>query len=385
MRVLIDCTQISRQRAGVSVYALNMIREMLRLQAERLQSQIDLFLLVQDDDSDFFLAADRVTILKVPARFFRRLPLRFLLEQLYIPWLTWRLRLDVVHSLHYAFPLLPLSARKVVTIHDLTSYKMPEAHLRSKLLYFRFFLRASQCGADSLIFVSEATRKDYLARFPRFRGDSSVVTLGKSSEFRPDLDPQRIAAVRQKYGVTGPYILYLGMIEPRKNLSRLVEAFAQIAEKHPTHQLVIAGKKGWMYQGIFETVQQLNIAHRVVFPGYIDEEDKPFLIRGAEVFAYPSLYEGFGIPVLEAMACGVPVITSSVSSMPEVAADAALLVNPVNTDEIAAALLRLLGSPELRSELSARAIHQAERFSWRHTAEETLSIYEQAERLPVSG
>ena len=373
MRVLVDCTQISKDKAGVGIYALNLVKELVAMRTD-----LKLWLLVQDDDPDFFITNASVQVLRVPARTFRRLPLRFLLEQIYIPWLAIRYRFDVVHSLHYAFPLLPMAAIKVVTVHDLTSFKLPDVHLPSKIRYFRFFLRASQRGADHVSFVSKSTRDDYLAVFPRDIATCHVATLGKSSEFHPNLDKARVDLVLQKYCLRKPFILYIGTIEPRKNLTRLVEAFATLALKYPTHALVIAGKKGWMYNPIFDAVQRLGVEGRVVFTGFVDEEEKPFLIRGAEIFVYPSLYEGFGIPVLEAMACGTPSITSNLSSMPEVAGDAALLVDPTCTDSLIAALGRLLAEPDLRRELSAKAVVQAERFTWKNTAEETYKIYRRA-------
>jgi glycosyltransferase involved in cell wall biosynthesis len=375
MRVLIDCTQISKVKAGVGAYALNLVRELIGLHAD-----LDLRLLVQDDDPDFFIESDRVVVLKVPARAFRKLPLRFLLEQLYIPWLALRYRIDVVHSLHYGFPLGPLRARKVVTVHDLTSFKLPEVHIPAKGRYYRLFIRAARRGADHISFDSQSTQDDFLEAFPRDMASCHVVTLGKAPEFHPDLDPLAVEAVVEKHGLRSPYILYIGMIEPRKNLTRLVEAFSALANNYPSHTLVIAGKKGWMVDSLFEAVRAKGLEGRVVFTGFVSEDDKPYLIRGAEIFAYPSLYEGFGIPVLEALACGTATLTSNLSSMPEVAGDAALLIDPTSTDSLISALSRLLAEPALRQELRTKAVAQAAKFTWRRTAEETYEVYRKAAR-----
>ena len=180
------------------------------------------------------------------------------------------------------------------------------------------------------------------------------------------------------YGLTQPYVLYIGTIEPRKNLDRLTQAFSTLAQTYPTHTLVIAGMKGWMYESLFELVRTLGLENRVVFTGFVAETDKPFLIRGAEVFAYVSLYEGFGIPVLEALACGTPTLTSDVSSIPEVTGDAALLIDPSSVQDITAGLERLLADPSLRNELAAKSISQAARFSWPATAATTLNLYRKA-------
>lgn len=374
MRVLIDCTQVTRKKAGVGVYAENMVRELTRL-----ESGIKWFLLVQDDDPDLdFSKCSNVTLIRVNNRVFRKLPFRFLLEQLFIPFLALRYGIDVVHSLHYSFPLLPMFAKKVVTIHDMTMFLMPDMHLPSKVRYFRFFTGAAARRADALSFDSHSSQKDFLKFFPQPVPSCNVVPLGKGPQFRPDLDPQQIEDVVRKYGLTHPYILYIGTIEPRKNLVRLTQAFSTLTQAYPSHILVIAGMKGWMYDSLFELVGTLGLENKVIFTGFVSEDDKPFLIRGAEVFAYPSLYEGFGIPVLEALACGTPTLTSNISSIPEITVDAALLVDPDSVPEIAAGLESLLGDASLRDELAAKSISQAARFSWSATAADTLSVYRKA-------
>lgn len=165
------------------------------------------------------------------------------------------------------------------------------------------------------------------------------------------------------------------MIEPRKNLVRLVQAFSEIASQYPETALVIAGMKGWMYDDLFEKVNKLGLESRVLFPGFIPEEDKHLLLCAAEVFAYVSLYEGFGLPVLEALACGIPTVTSNVSSLPEVAGDAALLVDPTNVEQIALALDRLLSDPELQQHLRETSILQAAQFTWKKMSLATLQVY----------
>jgi glycosyltransferase involved in cell wall biosynthesis len=371
MRVLVDCTQITRNKAGVGVYALNLIRGLRKLRTD----DFKLWILVQSDDPDFAFEEDGTHVIRVQSRFFRSLPLRFLMEQFYVPWLLRKHKIDVVHSLHYSFPLLKTRARKVVTICDMTFFIMPEVHEPVKIAYFRSFMRASSHLADSLIFISQSTKKDWKHYFPKSSQPGFVVTLGKSLAFRPDIVPREVDQVIQKYGLTRPYILYIGTIEPRKNLPRLIRAFAQIANQFTSVTLVICGKKGWGYAEVFEAAKSLNIESRVIFTGFVEEDDKPHLLAGAEVFAYPSLYEGFGIPVLEALACGAPTLTSAISSIPEVAGDAAVLVNPENTTELAEQLARLLADPELRNSLRALALKQAARFTWERTASETLSVY----------
>lgn len=374
MKILVDCSQIGRAKAGVGVYALGLLAELCRTDGGN-----HFTLLAQDDDPDMdFGRFPNVTMIWVNAKVFRKLPLRFLLEQLFIPLLALRHRIDVVHSLHYSFPLAPMRAKKVVTIHDMTSFQMPEVHIPIKRRYFHVSIRAAARWADALIFVSRSSQNDFLKYFPRDPASCHVVALGKSDEFRRDLDPQQVSRVVRNLGLATPYILFIGMIEPRKNLDRLVRAFSAVAAKFPSHTLVIAGSKGWRYQGLFDLVRSLGLEKRVVFTGFVAEQDKPYLIRGAQVFVYPSLYEGFGIPVLEALACGTPTLTSNVSSIPEITGDAALLVDPANDQEIADGLERLLRDASLRAALADRSIQRSALFSWTITAAETLEVYRKA-------
>jgi len=374
MKVLVDCTQISRLKAGVGVYAQNLLNELAQV-----DSEIALFLLVQDDDPDLdFSKYPNVKLIRVKAKICRKLPFRFLLEQLLIPLLAIKYKIKIVHSLHYSFPLMPMFAKKVVTIHDMTMFLMPEAHLHFKVHYFRFFIRASARMADELIFVSHSTQNDYLAFFSKSRDSCHVIPLGKSSLFRPDLDPSHINRVIDAHGLKRPYILYIGTIEPRKNLLRLVRAFSGLALAYPNHVLVIAGMKGWMYEDLFKLIRQLGLEKRIIFTGFVSDEDKPYLMRGCEIFAYPSLYEGFGLPLLEALSCGIPTLTGNISSLPEIAGNAALLVDPTSEVEIAHGLKQLLGDRALRSVLSEKAIKRASGFTWSKTAYSTLTVYRKA-------
>jgi glycosyltransferase involved in cell wall biosynthesis len=371
MRVFLDCTGIARRKAGVGVYAKNLIDELTRS-----QNGAEYFVLVQDDDSDLdFNGRPNVTMLKVPAKIFRRLPLRFLLEQTVLPWLLWRHGIDVLHSLHYSFPLIRFGTKQVVTLHDMTFFNMPQAHEWIKVRYFRFFIRADVRCADKVIFVSRSAMNDCAARLGPSRGASAVIYHGKSEAYGPGMDAAEIRRVREKYGLASDFVLFVGTIEPRKNLSRLVSAFSSICGRHPGLLLAIAGMKGWMYDDLMETVRALDLQSRVIFTGFVDEEEKPFLIAAAKVFAYPSLYEGFGIPLLEALACGIPTVTSNVSSLPEVAGDAALTVDPSNVAELSSALERLVSDETLRERLTRESIRQAAKFTWAKTAEMTLQAY----------
>lgn len=373
MKVLIDATGVTRKKAGVGVYAKSLID---RLAAS---AEAELYLLVQDDDPDFAYPDQRnVTTLRVPSRFFRVVPLRLLFEQTWLPLLLRRHHIDVVHSLHYSFPLLrPGKAKSLVTIHDMTSFSMPEVHIALKKLYYRLFIRLSRTYADGLIFISRSARADYLRLLGEHRGVSEVIHHGKDPDFRP-LEPQQqeaLTAVRSHYGIPPHYLLYVGTIEPRKNLERLIEAFAIIAPRFPDTTLVLAGMMGWKQEHLPARIRELGLEARILLPGFVTEKEKALLIAGCSLFLYPSLYEGFGLPILEALASGVPTITSETSALPEVAGDASILVDPLNVAALAEATERVLSSAELQRALAEAGPVQAGKFTWERTAAETERLY----------
>jgi glycosyltransferase involved in cell wall biosynthesis len=185
-----------------------------------------------------------------------------------------------------------------------------------------------------------------------------------------------VAPILREYGVEPPYILYVGALESRKNLPRLLEAYARLRAWSPQWRLVIVGARKWKFSPIFDTVQRLALEGHVTFTGYVADEHLPALFTGADLFAFPSLYEGFGLPVLEAMACGAPVVTSNTSSLPEVAGDAALLVDPYDVEQIAQAMWLVLSQPALAAQLRAKGLARAAQFTWERTARETIAVYE---------
>jgi glycosyltransferase involved in cell wall biosynthesis len=203
-----------------------------------------------------------------------------------------------------------------------------------------------------------------------------VVYPGVEPRFQRVQDRQALDAVRQRYNLPDHFALGLGTLQPRKNLGRLIEAYAGVREELGSElHLVIAGGAGWMYESVFRRVAELGLQNLVSFPGYIADEDLPTLYSLADLFVFPSLYEGFGLPVLEAMACGTPVVTSAVSSLPEVAGDAALLVDPLDTQALAEAMRRALDDTRLRSEMVQKGLEQARRFTWAVSARQLMEIY----------
>ena len=371
MKILIDATGITREKTGVGVYAKNLIDRL-----SRNPGTLQFFIFAQDDDPQMdFSRYPGVTMLWVPARFFRILPLRFLLEQIYLPFLLWRLRIEVVHSLHYAFPLLRFGTRQVVTFHDLTFFNMPEVHQWLKIRYFQLFMRAAVRFADHIIFVSRSALDDSVAKLGKPQGKASVVPHGKGEEFCPGVPLRDVERLRAKFNLPQRFVLYIGTIEPRKNLAKLVEAFAPLAAKDPEVSLVLVGKMGWMTDALFVAIERFDLASRVVFTGFIAEEEKAPFLAACTMFVYPSLYEGFGLPVLEALSCGTPTITSNTSALPEVVGDAALLVDPTSTADLAAAMDKLLFDPVLQAQLRMKGPQQAAGFTWEKAAFLTAEVY----------
>lgn len=290
--------------------------------------------------------------------------------------LSWEMRQHPPDLLFVPAHLLPLirPRRTLVTVHDLGYRYFPAAHPWRQRLYLEWGTRRDARTATHLLADSRATRDALIREYGIPERKITVAYPGYEATLQPVRDPVRLAAVRARYEISDPYVLYLGRIQPRKNLERLVNAFAHLLPDHPTLTLVLAGPSGWLDQPIRAQVQALGLAERVRFPGYIAPEDKAALLSGALVFAFPSLYEGFGFPVLEAQACGVPVLTSLTSSLPEVAGKGAWLVNPLEESSIAAGLDYLVRDEGMRRYLVARGQENLCRFSWEATAETVAGV-----------
>lgn len=308
-------------------------------------------------------------------------PRRLVWEQTGLPSAVRRLKANVLHSPHYTMPLLPEGGcRRVVTFHDMTYLLMPDLHPRFHRHFFPSMMRLVVRLADHLLVVSESTRRDLERRLPSAAGKITTTPLAAGPVFRP-VPPAEVLDACTRHGLTpGRFLLHVGVLEPRKNVPMLLHAFARIADRFPDVPVVIVGKKGWMYETIFAELTALGLAKRVVFTGYVPEADLPRLYGGARAFVYPSLYEGFGLPVLEAMQCGTPVVTTDISSMPEVAGDAALLVQPGDVGGLAGALTRVLSDDALAADLKQRGLARAALFSWERCARETRAVYEEIGR-----
>jgi glycosyltransferase involved in cell wall biosynthesis len=271
--------------------------------------------------------------------------------------------------------VIPLGyrGRSVATVHDLGFHYFPAAHSRGQRAYLQWSTRHNVRRAGAVVADSRATRDDLVALYHCPPERIEVVYPGVDPDLRPVSDGARLAEVRGRYGLAAPYLLYLGTLQPRKNLVRLVQAY--VASGLP-HQLVLAGRPGWLARPILAEIERLPEAlrQRVVVPGYVTEADKAAVLSGATALVFPSLYEGFGFPVLEAQACAVPVMCANTSSLPEVAGEGALLVDPLDTLGMAAALVEITADARLRERLIAAGQRNYLRFSWHEAAVKVLSV-----------
>ena len=374
MRVAFDATAIPDNRAGAGTYIVSLVNALARVDRDN-----EYVVFVKPEHAaEFEALGPNFRLILVPVS---STPRRLLWEQTGLPLAVRRLKADVLHSPHYTMPLLPGGGyRQVVSFHDMTYLLMPELHPRFHRRFFPPMMRLSVRRADRLLVISESTRRDLERLLPSAAGKITTTPLAAGPVFRP-APPAEVLDACTRYGLTpGRFLLYVGVLEPRKNVPMLLQAFAQIARHFPEVPLVIVGKKGWMYDAIFAELTARGLADRVVFTGYVPEEDLPRLYGGARAFVYPSLYEGFGLPVLEAMQCGTPVVTTDISSMPEVVGDAALMVHPDDMNGLAGALTRVLSDDALAADLRQRGLARAAEFSWERCARETRAVYEEIGR-----
>lgn len=372
MRITIDYTPALRQTAGIGRYTRGLVAALA--EADR-DNCYRLFCAGAAPDRTTWPENFAVHVSPVPAR-----------------WLTagWhRLRLplpverlagdcDIFHSPDFSLPPLR-SARGVVTVHDLSFLRLPEHADPGLRDYLQKAVPRAVARAHRVLADSENTKRDLIELLRVAEEKISVVPAGVETRFRPVRDTIRLAEVQKRYNLPDWFILSVGTLEPRKNLTRLITAYAQMRRQTGLpHALVLAGKPGWLYEGIYDQVTQEGLEDHVRFTGFIDDADLPALYTLADLLAFPSLYEGFGLPPLEAMACGTPVVCSNNSSLPEAVGSAALLVDPTDVDGLADAMARVLGNASLRARLGDLGRAQAARFTWDAAARKLLEAYQLA-------
>ena len=284
---------------------------------------------------------------------------------------------DITHFFNYIIPPF-VHGKKVVTVHDMVYKAFPETVRGRTRFMLEMGLKRSMKRADIIVTDSEFSKSEIIKYFPQHEKKIRVVPCGVDLErFHPCTEPERIPEVKRSLEIEGEYFLYLGTIEPRKNLERLIAAYGHLADKlgEKCPKLVMAGGKGWLNDGIYSRVEKLGLTDKVIFTKYVPSEDLNPLMCGALAFVFPSIYEGFGMPPLEAMACGVPVLTSGEASLPEVTGDCAVICDAYSVKSIAKGLYRLCTDEKLRQELSRKGIEHAKGFTWERSAEMLNDVY----------
>ncbi len=296
-------------------------------------------------------------------------------EQCFQPLIAARERFDLLHGLAFVSPLMG-RCPTVVTVHDLSFALFPEWARGANAAYLRLFTRLSCKKATRIIAVSEHTRRDVIRLYGVADDKVQAIPHGVDARFSPR-SGQEIAEFRRTHALPEHFILFVGTLEPRKNLVKLIQAFSNIKSQLSNLKLVLVGGRGWADDEIFAAIEKLGLHEHVIWAGYAPADDLPLWYNSADVFAFPSLYEGFGMPLLEAMACGTPVVTSTAACLPEVAGDAALIVPPDDADALADALQRALTDRAVRQTLRANGLARAAAFTWEDTARRTAAVYRQ--------
>lgn len=363
MRIGIDCRTIQESEpAGTAHYTLELVRALLEIDAE---NQYALFFRTKPQDEIFKRQNAKIVVLPQSS-------IPYISNHLLFSQTLRREKLDIFHATANALPI-GYNGVSVLTIHDLAIYINPE-WFPKQTFSTKFLVPRSLAKAKKIIVPSESTKQDLqkIFRIPEDR--IKVIYEGVRAEETSD---KAKGIALEKFGIKEKnYFLFLGTIEPRKNLIALIAAYKTLIQKNPDAPiLVLAGGKGWKNEDIFEAIKKRSLENKIKYLGYVSNEEKFVLMKSAFLFVYPSLYEGFGLPILEAMSKGVPVISSRISSIPEIAGDAALLIDPNNDDEIANALEKLWKDDNLRAKLIAKGKIQSALFSWTKTAKQTLESY----------
>lgn len=388
MKIGIDISRYIDKSGGVGIYAANLLNFLLKLDTDNEYLGYTFFYDCFPDGwnsekeagifADYYRSPNIYTNFKINALKWRTAKLKKIWQKSSIEKQEYILgNPDVIHSTAYVVPEL-LNAKLVVTVHDLSFLLFPDLHTEENRRLLMQNLIYVNSRPAMVICDSEQTKIDLIKFFHVPEERIEVVYLGVDHIFSDPITEENRQKVLEKYEISGfDYLLSVSTIEPRKNFERIINVFSEMIknEKYSNLHLVCAGGAGWKNEKIYELVRRNNLEDRVKFIGFVDERDLPSIYNGARLFLYPSLYEGFGLPVLEAMSSKVPVITSNTSSLPEVAGDAAVMVNPYNEKDIYNAVENVLNNENLRKQLITEGTQRANLFTWENTAQKTLEVY----------
>jgi len=369
LRIAIDAHSVGTRLAGNETYAVNLIEALAQIDQT---NSYTLYVTKREAVERFKGRWPNFSVVRtLPHSPLVRIPITLSAALRKSP-------VDVLHVQFTAPPMVPCPV--VVSIHDLSFEHLPETFNRRSRIQLRLTVRRSARKAARILTLSESVRQDIVNTYHLPESRITTIPLAAAPHFQRITNEKDLQRVRHNYGIEGDYILSVGSIQPRKNLRRLVHAYSLLQEARPRVKLptlVLVGKKAWLYGETLRAIEQSGVGDQVLLTDYVSEEDLPALYSGALAFVYPSYFEGFGLPPLEAMQCGTPVIVGDRTSLPEVVGDAGLLVNPFDESEIAAALARLIDDPNLRQNLRVKGMQRAAKFSWHETARRTLAVYEE--------
>lgn len=357
---------ILAQRTGTEHYSASLLKAMSEL-PEAAARPTTLYV----NTSDIHAAAHNLGFALPPKWRIKAIPFPRLWTHIRLSWEMLRHGPGALFVPSHVVPLWH-PRKTAVTIHDLGYLAYPQAHKRLSRFYLHISTWFSARSARRVIAISEATKRDLIKHYGIKPGKIEVIYHGRDPIFAPVSDQATLSQTAAKYGVSQPYCIHVGTLQPRKNIGVLVDAWKLLRDttQNPP-QLLLAGKKGWLYNSLFEQVNSYNLGDLIKFADYVERDDLPALYSGALALTFPSLYEGFGLPALEAMSCGTPAIAANATSLPEVVGDAGILLGPNAAPVWAEAVKQLQASAQLRKELTERGLQQASKFTWEKCAQET--------------
>lgn len=369
MKIAIITNPIDEIHSSYTVYTYNLIKNLNLLDKE------NEYYLIHHTKIDLDIYRSNKEVI-VPLPSFK--PLKWLFwRYVLLPQKLKKLDVDLVHDprgigiLSFDMPF-----KKVITIHDLSSLLYPLINIHGMWAHKLFGTKTIK-NVDKVITVSESTKRDAIKYLRTIEEKIQVIYNGKDERFKP-LNQKEVDEFKEKFNFNFSFILFVGVLHPRKNIPTLIKAYYKLKKNGIKHKLIIAGGgKGWQYKEIFKTVERLNLQKDVIFMGYVPDDDLPKIYNAADLFVFPSIYEGFGLPPLEAMACGTPVITSNAGSLPGVVGDAGIMVNPYDVDGLAKAMHEVLNNEGMGVDMVKKGLERAKMFSWEKCAKETLEVYEE--------
>lgn len=367
-KIGIDAHAIGERLTGNETYIANLLEELIALDSGHefvlffTNPQAAAAWKQKHENTQVVLAKPRNPVIRIP---------------LVMPCLTWSLGLDLLHVQYTGPPFL--TAPLVTMIHDISYEHYPQFFTRKQVLQYKATIPLTARRSARVLTVSEYSKRDLVETYGVPEEKVVVTYDGVSRRFTPLTAKDGLAAIAVKYGIQGKYLLTVGNLQPRKNLVRLMAAYTRLREARPDigHKLVIVGKKAWKFSPVLSFATRSKWTDEIIFTDYVPDDDLPALYSGADAFAYPSIFEGFGLPPVEAMACGTPVVVSDRSSLPEVVGDAGLKVNPFDVDGLAAALAALLLEPGINLHFRSKGLERARKFQWTDAAARTMAVYEQ--------